>query len=198
MIEHTQAVSERNTLPESLLLSDWWQRAGELGKTYRSNTPIPHIQIVKFLRPSIAQATADEFPPPGARFWIQYKHYNENKVGLTRKEVFPRVLRQVADELNSPQFVVQLSELTGITGLVTDPSFQGGGLHQSGRGGFLNLHTDFSTHYHNKNWRRRVNLILYLNRDWKPEWGGTLEFWDRKARACMAKYPPLLNHAVIF
>jgi len=153
---------------------------------------------VKFLRPSIAQATADEFPPPGARFWIQYKHYNENKVGLTKKEVFPRVLRQVADELNSPQFVVQLSELTGIAGLVTDPSLQGGGLHQSGRGGFLNLHTDFSTHYYNKNWRRRVNLILYLNRDWKPEWGGALEFWDQKARIRLAKYLPLLNHAVIF
>ena len=190
--------AERNTQSESLLHTDLWRAAGELTEQYRQNAPIPHIQIKNFLDPTIALAAAREFPRPNTRFWIHYKHYNEDKVGLTKKELFPPLLRQLTDELNSGQFVLWLSELTGIAGLVPDPSLHGGGLHQCGRGGFLNLHTDFSTHYYNKSWRRRVNLILYLNPDWEPDWGGALEFWDRKLRARVAKYPPLLNHAVIF
>ena len=188
----------RNVESTSLLNSGLWQAAPRLRGRYRQNAPIPHIQIAKFLHPAVARAAAEEFPPADTRFWIHYKHYNEDKVGLTKKELFPRLLRQFTDELNSLRFVMWLSELTGIRGLVPDPGLHGGGLHQCGRSGFLNLHTDFSTHYYNRNWRRRVNLILYLNPDWNADWGGALEFWDRKSRTPVAKYPPLLNHAVIF
>lgn len=190
--------AERNVESESLLHPDLWRAAGELPEKYRQNAPIPHIQLATFLDPAVALAAADEFPRADTRSWIHYKHYNEDKVGLTKKELFPPLLQNLTDELNSPRFVLWLSELTGIPGLVSDPSLHGGGLHQCGRGGFLNLHTDFSTHYYNLNWRRRVNLILYLNPDWNSEWGGALEFWDRKSRALVAKYPPLLNHAVVF
>lgn len=198
MTERFQLMRERNAASESLLRSDLWQSAGDLSQTYRRNAPIPHIRIPQFLADAIASSAADEFPRPDNHLWTHYKHYNEEKVGLTKKEMFPPALRRLADELNSPRFVLWLSELTGIRGLVADPDLHGGGLHQCGRGGFLNLHTDFSTHYYNRNWRRRVNLILYLNPDWEPHWGGALEFWDRKVRGCVAKYVPLLNHAVIF
>jgi hypothetical protein len=43
-----------------------------------------------------------------------------------------------------------------------------------------------------------VNLILYLNPGWREEWGGALELWDKSMRNCVVKYPPVLNHAVIF
>jgi 2OG-Fe(II) oxygenase superfamily len=199
MIERSQTILERGALSESLLRADLWQASAELSNIYhQKKAPIPHIQIAQFLDPGVALSAANEFPIPDTRFWIHYKHYNEDKVGLTKKDIFPPVLRRVADELNSRRFVSWLSELTGIRGLVADPELHGGGLHQCGRGGFLNLHTDFSTHYYNKNWRRRVNVILYLNPGWKPEWGGALEFWDRKLQARVAKYAPLLNHAVIF
>ena len=198
MTVRSQAILESNAQSESLLHGLLWQGAQELVERYRQNVPIPHIQITKFLNPTVAQTAAEEFPPPDTRFWIQYKHYNEDKVGLTKKEIFPPLLRRLADELNSPRFVSWLSVLTGTESLLPDPSLHGGGLHQCGRGGFLNLHTDFSRHYYNRSWRRKVNLILYLNPDWKPDWGGALEFWDRKLRLRVAKYPPLLNHAVIF
>ncbi len=75
---------------------------------------------------------------------------------------------------------------------------EGGGLHQSTLGGFLNIHTDFSMHHYHKNWHRRVNLILYLNPAWQAEWGGAIELWDTGMKRCVAKYPPFLNHALIF
>jgi hypothetical protein len=79
-----------------------------------------------------------------------------------------------------------------------DDTLEGGGLHQSGRGGFLNVHTDFSYHHYRKDWHRRVNLILYLNPNWHEEWGGAIELWDRDMRQCVVKIPPLFNEALIF
>jgi hypothetical protein len=116
---------------------------------------------------------------------------------MAKRKLFPPWLGEVTDEPNSPRVVSWLSALTRIPDLVSDPSLEGGGLHQSTRGGFLNVHTDFSHHYH-KHWRRRVNLILYLNPEWCAEWGGAIELWDRTMLSCIAKYRPLVNHALIF
>jgi 2OG-Fe(II) oxygenase superfamily len=176
----------------------WRPRLPELSKQYSSNQPFPHIHLTEFLDPAVARALADEFPVAGTDAWTQYKHHNENKMGMAKRELFPPQLRAVADELNSPEFVAWLSVLTSISGLIPDPSLEGGGLHQSRRGGFLNVHTDFSMHHYRKHWRRRVNVIVYLNPGWQEPWGGAIEFWEKAMQRCAAKYPPLLNHAVIF
>jgi hypothetical protein len=70
---------------------------------------------------------------------------------MPQRALFPPQLGEVTDELNSPEFVARLSELTGIPDPISDPGLEGGGLHQSGRGGFLNVHTDFSMHHYHKN-----------------------------------------------
>jgi len=176
----------------------WGPQLPALSKQYRENSPFPHIQLVDFLEPDTALAASREFPKSDTEAWIQYKHQNENKQGMPKRERFPRLLGEITDELNSPQFCAWLSQLTGIPGLMSDESLEGGGLHQSGRGGFLNVHTDFSKHHYHKNWRRRVNLILYLNEGWRQEWGGAIEFWDTSMRQCVAKCAPVLNRAVIF
>jgi Rps23 Pro-64 3,4-dihydroxylase Tpa1-like proline 4-hydroxylase len=176
----------------------WNQGLAELARQYQSQTPYPHLHLENFLEPELARALAHEFPAPDTSAWIQYKHHNENKMGLPKRELFPQRLGQVVDELNSPDFLSWLTQLTGIQGLVSDDTLEGGGLHQSARGGFLNVHADFTMHHHQKNWRRRINLILYLNEFWRPDWGGALELWDAKMTRCAAKYPPLFNHAVIF
>ncbi len=152
----------------------WGRTLPELARQYRDNYPCPHIRLIDFLKPETASAMAEEFPQPSSQEWTQY------------------------DELNSAEFVAWLSELTGIPNLIADPMLEGGGLHQSGRGGYLNVHTDFSMHHFHTNWHRRVNLILYLNPGWLEQWGGSLELWEPRMAACGAKYPPLLNHALIF
>ncbi|HTQ87170.1 MAG TPA: 2OG-Fe(II) oxygenase [Candidatus Solibacter sp.] len=176
----------------------WDPALPELGKKYRSSQPFPHLHLANLLDPGVARELMEEFPEPDSHAWIQYKHQNENKMGLPKREMFPPRIGQVVDELNSPEFLAWLSELTGIEGLVSDDTLEGGGLHQSSRGGFLNVHADFTMHHHHKNWRRRINLILYLNEGWQPEWGGAIELWDRKMSRCEARVLPLLNHALIF
>jgi Rps23 Pro-64 3,4-dihydroxylase Tpa1-like proline 4-hydroxylase len=178
--------------------SKWNSELSTLALRYQNNPPCPHLLLAGFLNPQVARGVAEEFPAPDTDAWIQYKHQNENKQGMTKRELFPPYLGEVADELNSPEFVAWLSQLTGIPGLQADPSLEGGGLHQSGRGGFLNVHTDFSHHHYHKNWRRRINLILYLNDGWQEQWGGAIELWEPTMHSCVAKYPPLLNHALIF
>jgi hypothetical protein len=176
----------------------WSSQLPVLARRYREGAPVPHLLLVDFLDSDVASLIAGEFPDPNTEAWTQYKHHNENKLGMAKRELFPPGLREVTDELNSPSFVSWLSEVTGIPDLFPDSSLEGGGLHQSSRGGFLNVHTDFSHHHYHKHWRRRVNLILYLNPDWQSEWGGSIELWDVDMRGCTAKYPPLLNHVLIF
>ena len=180
----------------------WGPEAGRLAKQYRENHPCPHILLENLIDPAEAAEMAAEFPRPTSDAWTQYKHANENKLGMPKRELFPPTIGAVTDELNSPEFVAWVSEVTGIPNLIADPMLEGGGLHQSGPGGYLNVHTDFSMHHFHKNWHRRVNLILYLNPDWREEWGGAIELWERsphnKMTRCAAKYAPLLNRALIF
>lgn len=176
----------------------WEPQLPALSRRYRENRPYPHILLPDFLDAGTARFGAIQFPRPGTDLWTHYKHANENKLGLSKRELFPEWIDRIFDELNSRRFVNWLSALTGIEQLLPDPVLEGGGIHQSVRGGFLNLHTDFSHHHYNKNWRRRLNLILYLNEHWQEQWGGAIELWDSKMSSCVAEYPPLFNHALIF
>ena len=176
----------------------WSSRLSTLRRQFRENQPYPHVHLKEFLDVDVAAEIAGEFPDMATDAWTRYKHPNENKLGLAKRSLFPPLLGEVVDELNSEAFLRWLSQLTGIPGLVSDDMLEGGGLHQSGTGGFLNVHTDFSNHHYHKHWRRQVNLILYLNPDWQPQWGGALELWDRDMRRCVVKVPPLFNEALIF
>jgi hypothetical protein len=169
-----------------------------LRSTYRSATPYPHIVLDDFLVPEAARAAIEEFPPLDPEQWNNYLHTNERKFSHTEPETWGPTLREILSELNSPRFVQFVSELIGVEGLIADPSLEGGGLHQSTRGGYLNIHADFTVHPHNRNWQRRANILLYLNDDWKPEYGGDLELWSADMQHCVEKVSPVANRVLIF
>lgn len=194
MADAVVALKTRSLFP----YEKWSPQSASLSRQFRENKPYPHLHFKGFLDPQVAHEMASEFPGLETDAWTRYKHRNENKVGLAKRSQFPQFLGEVVDELNSDSFVHWLSKVTGIPGLLADPTLEGGGLHQSGPGGFLNIHTDFSMHHYHKNWRRRVNLILYLNPNWQEQWGGAIELWDKDVRQCVAKVPPLFNDALIF
>jgi hypothetical protein len=170
----------------------------DLAKSYQEKQPYKHLHFEHFLDDDLALAMAREFPRHSEEVWTEYKHVNENKAGLHVRDKLPDLIGKVVDELNSPRFVALLSKITGIEGLLADDAIEGGGIHQAETGGFLNVHSDFTMHRTRPNWRRRCNLIIYLNEGWKEGWGGNIDFWAPDMSAIVASFPTFLNTAVLF
>ena len=170
----------------------------ELSAAYAAGSPVPHIAFEDFLNPAIVADAIAEFPDTDSDEWKAYAHVNERKFSNTDPESWGPTLRSILDALNSDDFVAFVSELTGIEGMFADPTLEGGGLHQSMRGGYLNVHADFTVHPLHQNWRRRVNILVYFNEDWDPSWGGDLELWSRDMKTCGKKVAPIANRSVIF
>jgi Rps23 Pro-64 3,4-dihydroxylase Tpa1-like proline 4-hydroxylase len=169
-----------------------------LAQSYQEKRPYHHLYFEGFLDDDLALAMSREFPRHSGQAWTEYKHVNENKAGIHVRDKLPEQIGKVVDELNSPRFVALLSRITGLEGLLADDLIEGGGIHQAEAGGFLNVHSDFTMHRTRPNWRRRCNLIIYLNEGWKEEWGGNLDFWEPDMSATVASYPTFLNTAVLF
>jgi hypothetical protein len=172
--------------------------AGRLAPVYAGASPFPHVVIDDFLPEALASRMLAEFPSPYAAAWDRLeKSVYSKKLAANREEQVGSFIFSVLTELNSADFLVFLETLTGIQGLAPDPYFEGGGLHQILPGGFLKVHADFNLHS-GLRLDRRLNLLLYLNRDWREEYGGHLELWDRKMTHCEVRVLPVFNRAVIF
>jgi hypothetical protein len=171
---------------------------GELSVSYQQAIPYPHIVLNDFLTDVAAKAAMAEFPLSEEAQWRPYSHVNERKFSQTEPATWGPTLRAILDVLNSKRFVHFLEQLSGIDDLFADESLEGGGLHQTPRGGFLNIHADFTVHPGHQDWRRRVNLLLYLNEEWRPDYGGDLELWSTDMKHCERKVAPIGNRVVVF
>ena len=176
----------------------WEAKLPELADSYRKGDPFPQIVLDDFLPEDVAQKAYEAFPSVKDQGWIHYVHFNEKKHGLNKKDLLPEYIQKLIGELNSERFLDWLMALSGIEDLKEDEMLEGGGLHQSLKGGFLNIHADFTVHPHKKNWRRRMNLLIYLNPEWQDEYGGFLELWSRDMKQCVHSIKPAFNKAVIF
>jgi len=189
-------------LQTSLQLFDygrWNNQLSNLNRQYQAASPYPHIVLENFLDPHILARCIAEFDRLNeADGWINYVHFNENKRGLNKLDQLPGTIQQTIKELSTPEFIQFLSALTGIKNLQKDDHLEGGGIHQSTKGGYLNIHADFTVHPHHRHWQRRINLLVYLNKDWEEEWGGKLELWDKEMKGCVEKILPVFNRCVIF
>jgi hypothetical protein len=164
---------------------------------YQHAEPFPHIVIDDFLPEATLDRLLTAFPEPDDLEWRRFDSDQEVKLASEDPSTMPDVIRQVLAEFNSATMIDFLERLTGIEGLIPDPHYWGGGLHQIESGGHLDIHSDFN--WHNRLLLdRRLNLLLYLNPDWQPQWGGALELWDRDMRECRQRIVPLANRCVIF
>jgi len=164
---------------------------------YATVKPFPHIVIDNFLPEFILNEVLKEFPSPKQIDWQAFQTPAEKKLASKDEQQMGDATRLLLYSLNSSTFITFLETLTGIDGLLPDPHFEGGGLHQIERGGFLKMHVDFNQH---KKLRldRRLNFLLYLNQDWKEEYGGHLELWDQNMTQCEKKILPIFNRCVVF
>jgi len=164
---------------------------------YNKNTPYPHIVIDNFLPNKLAKTIHGEFPSKEHLNWWKYNNLFEKKLAFDDISNMPPNIKQLFIEFNSQKFVSYLEKLTGIANLLADPTYRGGGLHQILPGGKLDIHADFNLHP-TLNLERRLNVLLYLNEDWKPEWRGELELWDQNMTRCVKAISPVFNRFVCF
>jgi hypothetical protein len=159
--------------------------------------PFPHIVLDDFLRPEAARALESGFAAAQGE-WINYHHFNERKRGFNDLAAMSAATRAVIEEMLAPPFLAALETLSGLEGLLADPDLDGGGLHETPSGGFLNVHTDFLSHTRRTSWSRQINLLLFLNRDWDESYRGWLELWDRDVSRCVQRIAPVFNRCVVF
>lgn len=164
---------------------------------YAQAQPFPHIVIDNFLPEEVLDAVLAEFPDPKQIEWQSFQNKAEKKLASRHEQQMGDATRLLLYNFNSSTFITFLEILTGIDGVIPDPHFEGGGLHQIERGGYLKMHVDFNWHRKMK-LDRRLNLLLYLNKDWKEEYGGYLELWDSDMTRCEKKILPIFNRCVVF
>jgi len=181
-------------LPHEKMSHGAW--ANMLADTYRSAQPYPHVAIDDFFDAQVLQRVVDEFPPP-ERFSQKFDNAREVKRTTTSELEIPAFTRALIHALNSGPFITFLEQVSGISGLVADPHLWGGGLHALPRGGKLGIHTDFNFHK-GLGLDRRINVLVYLNRDWPEAYGGHFEAWRPNGTKAEARYLPIFNRLVIF
>lgn len=175
------------------------QECAQLGESlhdiYVNNEPFPHIVLDNFFPIECLQRVVNEFPERETPRFADAQ--SQLKTGYQMEAIQSPYITNFLSALNSSQFLEFLQKLTGIDGLIPDPHFFGGGLHETARGGFLSIHADFNI-LKSLNLRRRMNLILFLNENWEDSYGGHLELWSKDMKECRASVPPEIGKAVIF
>jgi len=174
--------------------------AGELGTNlaarYAAAKPFPHIVLDDFFDVAALDRTiADLASLPAAEH--SYNRAQERLKSSYNPDVLPPHSRELFHFFNSKPFIVFVENLTGIRGLIPDPHFTGGGIHELKTGGHLDIHADFNLHPILQI-ERRVNVLIYLNKDWRDEFGGQFEMWDPDMKECCEKVVPLFNRCVVF
>jgi len=175
------------------------QNFSDKSVAYPVAQPYPHLVIDNFFPEEHFNQLVDAFHGPESSCWDgdRYDYKYQTKLACNRVHLLPPVLRETLYLLNAAPFLQLLEEVTGEKGLVGDPYYVGGGIHQIQRGGKLAIHADFTQPPHLKLYRR-LNLLVYLNRDWQPEYGGQFELWDKDLTACRKKVEPIGNRCVVF
>lgn len=170
--------------------------AEQHGEAYQNATPFAHAVFDDVFDPELLDRIIEEFSLCDGG-WKEFSTKYERKLQMTRDRNLGPVTRAFIHNLNSEPFLYFLQNLTGIRGLLPDPYLAGGGLHRIPPGGKLGIHVDFNEHKA-LNLIRRLNVLLYLNRDWREEYGGHFELWDEHRQGAQKCILPIFNRMAIF
>lgn len=168
----------------------------ELHSNFINAKPFPHIYIDDFLDEELATSLSANFPSL-LEMDILYEGLNENKSEHSSFEKLHENFTKLKQMLSSQSFIKKIETISGIDNLAIINDRYGSGLHQGGNGSFLDIHIDYNLHPIEKK-QRRLNLIIFLNKDWEKEWGGYLEFWNSNGTECAAAIKPQFNRCVLF
>lgn len=166
-------------------------------ENYEKAQPFPHIILENIFEEKILNLILDDFKNIESK-GNYFNNKTEKKIAISDPFKLSKTTNNFLNFLNSFQFIKFLQKLTNIKEtLIPDPYLIGGGLHELKNNGFLNIHADFNQHPLMK-LDRRLNILIYLNHNWKEENGGSLELWDLKMEKCVKKIIPTFNKMVVF
>ncbi len=168
----------------------------KLSADFSNARPYRHVAIENFLSEETANKLVSNFPDD-ADMSRHYKGLNEMKSEGSNFSAFDNAFSDVKTALNSEEWRKTLSTITGISDLFSTDDAMGSGVHQGRDGSYLDIHIDFNVH-HLSNVHRRLNLLIFLNKNWKETYGGKLELWNADVSKCEKEFLPLFNRCVIF
>jgi hypothetical protein len=172
--------------------------AGILRARYQRAKPFPHLILDNLFPEPVLDAVLAETPQLGLESWVYFDKPGLQKVLRMRgsSQLGPASF-QLAAFLHCPTFLYALSELTGIWQLLPDPYLQGAGHALMRRGMYFKVHSDRNIAY-DTGLRRRLAMIIFLNRDWRSEYAGELELWNHAGTQCEVSIAPSFNRTVLF
>lgn len=170
-------------------------------RAFKDAWPFPHAVFDDFVDDHLLLRHLDADRPTWK--WMEQQKArifkgseNEHlKAGLSNSAKFPASFQRLLAKLHSPEILEKLELLTGIEDLHVDPLLTGAGIHVMAPGARLGIHCDENRY---GGMFRRLNLILYLTRDWQREWDGALELWPDSMASKPVPVLPVFNRAVIF
>jgi hypothetical protein len=164
---------------------------------YQNNLPFPSIYIDDFFNEEFLDKVLDEFPDLSKIADYTYADVNQGKLATKGEYKLGENSKELIRFLNSQPFLDFLSAMSGIENLIPDPTLAGGGYHEIKPGGFLKVHSDFNKHPLYR-LDRRINLLIYLNKNWKEEYGGHFELWNSDMTKSEQKILPKFNRIALF
>lgn len=150
----------------------------QLRTEYLLAKPFPYLVIDNFCDAAKLEAMYNSIPrlTNKSRDYI-FAHNKFEKANY--KELGPLFLEYytdlISDEMNDFLSFISNEEV------FVDPANHGGGLHQGQKNSFLDMHLDFNYHPLRTNWYRNMNLLFYLNKDWRPDYRGHLKLVDLRS-----------------
>lgn len=168
-------------------------------KQFLDADPFEHIVIDNFCDAARLREALSSVPNPEVVGSNKSRDYifAKNKFEKADFDALCPEFAELKAELLSTRFESWISALTGQE-IFIDPGFHGGGIHQGGKGSFLDMHVDFNYHPVNPSWFRNINILIYLNEDWQDPYAGQLKLADgRKNSLVPSLIEPLFNRAVI-
>lgn len=157
--------------------------------------PFPHVVLDGVWDDDFLRACRKEFPAADDSRWITYNDPEERGKKAGASNMWGQMTHRWFRHVRDPRFAALLSNVTGIETLIPDDV--GGGMHETGEGGRLEMHIDFNVHPSNPRLERRINLLVFLNEDWQYEWGGIIELGKRD-NPHRIEVLPEFNRTVLF
>ncbi|MDX8353094.1 2OG-Fe(II) oxygenase [Cognatiyoonia sp. IB215182] len=184
--------------PDTLSIES--KRAKELGVSlaadYQSKKPYHYTSVDNFLPEEVITRVREEALQMGDKP-AENMSANENLKTSFNPDRMPKYSKAVFHALNSRPFIQFLEQMSGIKGLIPDPYYGGGGIHRTNTTGYLDIHADFN-HHQIMNLERRLNVLIYLNPDWKEEYGGSFEIWTDDMSEKVDSFVPIMNRMCCF